>query len=122
MATRSDNKEKLEMRTTLGEVLQKKGMTKYHFAVKELKQKPNTLTPWDKPKFDPKLSSVIKMAKKLGCDVNDLFQAEGYSSTTRTTTTKTPAKPAAKSKVKTKTKKAEVRRSGSKKKANTKKH
>lgn len=69
---------KMKMRTTLGDVLTKKGLTKYRFAVKELKKKPNTLTPWDKPNFDPKLSSVVKMAKKLGCDVNDLFEAEGY--------------------------------------------
>jgi DNA-binding XRE family transcriptional regulator len=70
----------VKMRITLDEVLKEKGLTRYQLAKKKLNQQPNSMTPWGKPGFDPKLSSVIRLAKILDCDINDLFEADGYVS------------------------------------------
>jgi hypothetical protein len=70
-------KEKLEVRITLDTVLQKKGITKYAFAKNYLKSKPNVLSAVQKPGHDPKLSTLVKWAKLLECDVNELFEADG---------------------------------------------
>lgn len=69
-----------DVRITLDDVLKKRGMTGYAFAKKALGAQPNALTPIRKPGYDPKLSTLVKWAKLLDCDVNDLFEAEGYPS------------------------------------------
>ena len=66
------------MKITLDEVLKRKGLTGYQFAKRHLKAQPNALTPIRKAGYDPKLSTLIRWAKLLECDVNDLFVDEGY--------------------------------------------
>jgi DNA-binding XRE family transcriptional regulator len=76
------------LKITLDDVLKKKGITGYKFAKEYLKVQPNSLTPIRKEGYDPKLSTLIRWAKILNCDVNDLFEVEGYPQVMPATKTK----------------------------------
>jgi len=66
------------MKMTLDEVLKKKGISGYKFAEK-LGVKPHALTPTRKPGYNPKLTTLLKWCIQLDCDINELFEYEGYT-------------------------------------------
>lgn len=73
-----NKKETIKVKMTLDDVLKEKGITGYQFAKKYLNAQPNALTPIRKEGYDVKLSTLLKWAKILNCDVNELFSCDEY--------------------------------------------
>lgn len=57
----------------LNAYLKKQGITKYRFA-KMMGLEPSNAHRYFKPDYDPKLSTLTKWAKLLGCKVADLLR------------------------------------------------
>lgn len=73
MATRlPDVKLKLEA------TLEARGITRSRFAKHFLEEHPNRMTIVRKPGYDPKLSTLVRWATLLQCDVNELFESRAY--------------------------------------------
>lgn len=66
----------MQVQVVLYKVAKSKGMSVYALA-KKLDVKASALTATKKPKYNPKLESLIKWAHALDCKVTDLFEVKG---------------------------------------------
>lgn len=60
------------VRTLIGEKIKASGLLKGYIA-KELNVNPNTVSNWIKGKSFPKLDQAYRLAKLIGCELNDLI-------------------------------------------------
>lgn len=75
---------RLQIKTTLDDVLKKQNISGSAFAKKFLKKHPNYMTNMRKRKnYDPKLSTVIGWATLLGKDIHEFFQCPEYEQATK---------------------------------------
>lgn len=63
----------LMIKLTIDERIKESGLKKIHVA-KQVGVDPDTLRNWEQNKFIPKLDQAVKLAKVLGCKLEDLFE------------------------------------------------